>query len=213
MAQHGTEWHGMAWDGMGWHGRAQQGTHGTHGTEWHAWHRMTQVGTGWHTWHTAQDGTQSTGWHRVAHIAYSTGWHTWHTWHTTEAGRGWQRMAEDGTHGTQHSTAHRGRPQQPRTLPATHRRAPCRAERVQLLPNGAGGVPGGCRSSMDRLHDRSLSRAPSSAPSGPSKSNLGGAQRRHTAIWGGRRVSLPPRPPPGTPGAPTHMTAHCAKDR
>lgn len=198
---------------MGWHGMAWQGTAGH---TWHTWHRMACM---------AQD---DTGWHRLAHMAHSTGWHT--EYRLAQGGthsiqhrmaymahmaysRGWQRLAEDGTHGTQHSTAHRGRPQQPRTLPATHRRAPCRAERVQLLPNGAGGVPGGCRSSMDRLHDRSLSRAPSSAPSGPSKSNLGGAQRRHTAIWGGRRVSLPPRPPPGTPGAPTHMTAHCAKDR
>ena len=200
----------MAWNGMGWHGRAQQGTHGTHGTEWHAWHRMTQVGTGWHTWHTAQDGTQSTGWHRVAHIAYSTGWHTWHTWHTTEAGRGWQRMAH-----TAHSTARHTEDAPSSRAPSPLRTAGRRAG--QSASNCCRMGPGGSRGGADpQWIGSTIAASPGRRPQrrrGP-QSQTWGARRGGTQQYGGgRRVSLPPRPPPGTPGAPTHMTAHCAKDR
>ena len=41
----------------------------------------------------------------------------------------------------------------------------------------------------------------------------GRAEAAHSNMGGGAECPSPPRPPPGTPGAPTHMTAHCAKDR
>lgn len=66
----------------------------------------------------------------------------------------------------------------------TYRSTDWRAERARLLVKGADRALGGCRSSMDLLQDRSLSNAPSSPLSRPSKSNLE-HERGHTSAHTG----------------------------
>lgn len=60
---------------------------------------------------------------------------------------------------------------------------------------GADRALGGCRSSMDLLQDRSLSNAPSSPLSRPSKSNLE-QERTHAHIQEKFSAKIPGRPTP-----------------
>ena len=210
MSWTGTAWHGMACDGMEWHGMAWQGTAGH---TWHTWHRMACM---------AQD---DTGWHRLAHMAHSTGWHT--EYRLAQGGthsiqhrmaymahmapsRGWQRMAH-----TAHSTARHTEDAPSSRAPSPLRTAGRRAG--QSASNCCRMGPGGSRGGADpQWIGSTIAASPGRRPQrrrGP-QSQTWGARRGGTQQYGGgRRVSLPPRPPPGTPGAPTHMTAHCAKDR
>lgn len=76
----------------------------------------------------------------------------------------------------------------------TYRSTDWRAERARLLVKGADRALGGCRSSIDLLQERSLSNAPSSPFSRPSKSNLEHERthmrtRRH--IYKGNSVPSP----------------------
>lgn len=80
----------------------------------------------------------------------------------------------------------------------TYRSTDWRAERARLLVKGADRALGGCRSSMDLLQDRSLSNAPSSALSRPSKSNLE-HERTHVRTHGQRGRTREPRPPARLP--------------
>lgn len=72
----------------------------------------------------------------------------------------------------------------------TYRSTDWRAERARLLVKGADRALGGCRSSMDLLQDRSLSNAPSSPLSRPSKSNLE-QERTHRRTHESTSVSRP----------------------
>lgn len=80
----------------------------------------------------------------------------------------------------------------------TYRSTDWRAERARLLVKGADRALGGCRSSIDLLQDRSLSNAPSSPLSRPSKSNLE-QERTHKRTYRRNSVLSPlASPPPPT---------------
>lgn len=82
----------------------------------------------------------------------------------------------------------------------TYRSTDWRAERARLLVKGADRALGGCRSSMDLLQDRSLSNAPSSPLSRPSKSNL---EQERTHMRTHRTNSVPS--PLASPSLPCRL--------